>query len=159
VRAYTARALRKVALVLVDQRGDAADACPESDSDAVAIGVADLKAGVGQCLFRRDLGKLREAVGASGKPAPQRRFAVEALHLGGEVRFEGGGIELRDRPGAGPAGQRPLPTADNVVSQRAEAAHACDHDTSAFHRVPLSPAVEPGEYNTRKHARRRWAVC
>src|SRR5581483_3852249 len=120
----------------------------EVDAEAVAARAVAEQAGILQ----------RQAGGRGGEPArragvrPKLRLAdvaaeVEVLHLRGEARREGGGVEVRDRPDAAATLQLGAEQLLDHIAQRGDHAHAGDddapHATTPTASAP-SPRTAPG---------------
>ncbi len=125
-RAHAARpALQQRQLVLED-RVHAADPRSDNHADPLGVPVGRVQAGIGHRFLARRHGEMQEPVHAPRDLPVHVMGRVEVLHLGGDRRLEGRGVELRDRADAGLATDDGSPGGGNVVPNGGDQPEAGD---------------------------------
>jgi len=122
---------------------ETADAGCDRRADPLGL-LGDVETGVGLGLPRCRQSHLREAIHSPRLLALDPQGGVEILQLATEIDRVSRGVEKRDRPGAGLAGEQVAPGGLHVVAQRVDQAQPGDDDsfTFVFHRhIAIPPST------------------
>ena len=115
--------------MLALERGQAADPGADHRTDAVAVGLLEVEAGVFERLPAGVDAELGEPVGAPNLLGRREcRRGVELLHLAGDGAGEAVSVERSDRVEAALAGEEVLPERLNPLAKRGDNADAGDDD-------------------------------
>ena len=115
--------------------GQAAQACPDHDSDPIRIGRRDLKLGVLHGLDRSSQGVLDEDIHPPDLFLIDEVLRDEVLHFGGDRGVKPLGVEFGDLAHAGFSLDERLPAFLHPDPQRRHHSHPGDHHSSTRHKT------------------------